>query len=547
MSFVNRPRRTLAASALCLWWLSGAAGVRAQTNEEIGAGLQFSFSPPGARSLAMGGAFSGLADDATAAFANPAGLIWLTRSEVSVEGRHRTTTTRYPYSGSASGTPTGVGIDTQAGLEFRDFESRVAGVSFLSYAHVFSAERPKLSRLRLAFYRHELASFEAKLESQGPFIRDSGNGPLIEQTRNRARLAALRGELALTIVNHGVSAAYSLTDNVWLGAGLSYYTFDHSAVTRRYATETPARNPFGAILPDGRTDVLFTDADFSDANETERSIQQGDSGELAATLGLIWKPKGSVRRGERIHWSLGLVYRQGPTFDIDYRFQWEDRRLSLFDQTGNPNFIDPGVARALTGTAAFEVPDVVSAGFMFRPRFAPNNSLTISFEIDHVGYSSLEPKANLIATALRGLSASGRDLTLDSCGDVSRSGDRYPTPEEARSSVPCVSPYLGNFEIDDALEVHLGLEFLLQRRTNLALRLGAWYDPDHQLAYDFRGQDGDSLRPQDRFGFRFAEGGDEIHWTGGLGVAFARLQLDFAFDLSDRADIFSLSTVLRLF
>ncbi len=75
--------------------LLGIAGPsRGQTNEELGAGLQFSFAPPGARSLAMGGAFAGLADDATAAFANPAGLMWRTRSEVSVEGRHRTYATR---------------------------------------------------------------------------------------------------------------------------------------------------------------------------------------------------------------------------------------------------------------------------------------------------------------------------------------------------------------------------------------------------------------------------------------------------------------------
>lgn len=40
--------------------------------------------PPGARPLAMGGAFIGVADDATAAEANPAGLTILTRPEVSL-------------------------------------------------------------------------------------------------------------------------------------------------------------------------------------------------------------------------------------------------------------------------------------------------------------------------------------------------------------------------------------------------------------------------------------------------------------------------------
>ena len=49
--------------------------------------LEFSFSNPGARSMGFGGAFVALADDATAAFANPAGLVQLVRPEVSIEGR----------------------------------------------------------------------------------------------------------------------------------------------------------------------------------------------------------------------------------------------------------------------------------------------------------------------------------------------------------------------------------------------------------------------------------------------------------------------------
>ncbi len=51
-------------------------------------GLQFNFGNPGARSLGMGGAFLGLADDASAIEANPAGLTILRKPEVSIEGRN---------------------------------------------------------------------------------------------------------------------------------------------------------------------------------------------------------------------------------------------------------------------------------------------------------------------------------------------------------------------------------------------------------------------------------------------------------------------------
>src|ERR1700740_1184789 len=57
------------------------------TDIESLSGLTFNFGNPGARSLGMGGAFLGLADDASAAEANPAGLTILRKPEVSIEAR----------------------------------------------------------------------------------------------------------------------------------------------------------------------------------------------------------------------------------------------------------------------------------------------------------------------------------------------------------------------------------------------------------------------------------------------------------------------------
>src|SRR5207248_3766204 len=58
------------------------------TDIESLSGLQFNFGNPGARSLGMGGAFLGLADDASAAEANPAGLTILRKPEISLEARN---------------------------------------------------------------------------------------------------------------------------------------------------------------------------------------------------------------------------------------------------------------------------------------------------------------------------------------------------------------------------------------------------------------------------------------------------------------------------
>ena len=89
------------AVASCVAMLAVAHAASAQTTSQIP--LQFDFLTPGARSMATGGAFIGAADDATAAFTNPAGLAWLTKREVSVEGRFRRFETPFLSGGRISG------------------------------------------------------------------------------------------------------------------------------------------------------------------------------------------------------------------------------------------------------------------------------------------------------------------------------------------------------------------------------------------------------------------------------------------------------------
>src|SRR5262245_57678900 len=88
----------------------------AQTSLQIP--LQFDFINPGAKSLALGGAFVGVADDATAAFANPAGLTFLATPELSGELSLARTNTLALKGGRLSGTITNVGTDTIQGPDF---------------------------------------------------------------------------------------------------------------------------------------------------------------------------------------------------------------------------------------------------------------------------------------------------------------------------------------------------------------------------------------------------------------------------------------------
>ena len=71
----------------CYWLLLGAGLVLCPTRAaaQFG-GINAEFAGGGARSLAMGGAFIALADDATATEFNPAGLWQLWRPEVAAQG-----------------------------------------------------------------------------------------------------------------------------------------------------------------------------------------------------------------------------------------------------------------------------------------------------------------------------------------------------------------------------------------------------------------------------------------------------------------------------
>ena len=125
------------------------------TDLETNAALPFSFSNPGARSLGMGGAFAGLADDATAAYTNPAGLTQLVQTEVSLEGRRVETNSPFTSGGSATINPFAL-----TGVQLGNTRNTNSSPSFISLV----LPRGDWS---FAFYRHELAKFNTSFTNAG--------------------------------------------------------------------------------------------------------------------------------------------------------------------------------------------------------------------------------------------------------------------------------------------------------------------------------------------------------------------------------------------
>jgi long-chain fatty acid transport protein len=202
----------------------------AQVDVESMQGVQFDFLAPGARSLAMGGAFVAVADDATAALSNPAGLSSLTRREVSAEGRMRWFNVPFVLSGRVAGSPTNRGVDRFAGPNLGEASSSEGGLSFLSFV-LAAPDRP----WTLAAYRHETVRFSTDITTAGAFT--------IGEFGGNSRFFPVTGALALTIENYGVAGSYKwqqcndvsgakvCEDRFAIGGGVSMYRFDVESLT----------------------------------------------------------------------------------------------------------------------------------------------------------------------------------------------------------------------------------------------------------------------------------------------------------------------------
>lgn len=393
-------------------------------NTEGMSGLQFNFSAPGARSLAMGGAFIGRADDSTAAYANPAGLTNLFSPEIAAEYRFNSFDTPY----TSGGTYPDVNRSTAS--------DNVNNLSYLSF--VYPGER-----WVFALYRQEFMDFKSKFDTEAI---DLGNDFSAFPTNN---------SVDVNIVNYGFSTAIRVSDRFSLGASISYYDYKMNASTLRYDLVDPS------LLVNQQTEY-------------------GSDNNWGFTLGALF------RISEKF--SVGAVYRSTPDFDTNHNQTVPDFPSLDFDKAYK-----------------FDTPDAYGIGFSFQP----NDNLTFNFDIMRITYSDL---ADPVFWAFED-----------------------PAPDYGQTIV-------NDMSIDDGTEFHLGAEYVLQNKP-IALRAGAWYDPDHALTdYGPVNPDDPSAKANAAF---FPGGSNETHWSIGFGFFFEKFQMDFAADFSKNQDTISVSGVYR--
>lgn len=294
---------SLAIGIVLLGTSSVALGI---TDTETNASIPFNLASPGARSMGMGGAFLGLADDATAAYTNPAGLTQLVSPEVSIEARRTDYSIPYVTSGSASLDPF-----NGSGLKTADANSSRNDISFLSFVLPHD-------RWSFAVYRDELVRFRDHFDSDP-------NGVLIGSLFQTFPVSA---SADLKITDYGFSAAWKAGENISLGAGLSYYDFSINTLITRTAYD----GAFQGVAA---------------GTPINQQAQHGSDNDVGLNLG--------ARVVFNEQWSAGVVFRRGPEFN------YHASNTVLLTGDGVP------VVTTDLNKVRFKVPDVYAAGLSWHP------------------------------------------------------------------------------------------------------------------------------------------------------------------------------------
>lgn len=384
-------------------------------------GLQFNFGNPGARSLGMGGAFLGLADDASAAEANPAGLTILRKPEVSIEVRNYLEQQVFSTSGTFPD------VERTAFTHHSDrvqlaFASAVFPVKNFTFGAYF---HEPLNNEGGGVVAPRFDEFTGDFEAGTPNfylpteVRDNVAVPVgdpisqqqCEQRRLEMnnpfacveyRLDPFVSALSVRQRTFGVAGAWQIHPKFSIGATVRHQRFLETAATFRFS---PQLDP---------TEVLIQATADVDNGEVEL-VEETD---MTFGVGFKWSPSDKL--------SFGGVYKQGPEYTTP---------LFYAGSLTNNEFV-------VAAETKFHIPDIAGLGVSFRPIPA----LTVNFDAVHVTYSNLVD--DFVAA-----NADVRDI------------------EEP-------------FRAADVTELRLGAEYLFSTKIPFALRAGFWRDPAHSIEWN---------------------------------------------------------------
>ncbi len=311
-------------------------------------GVPFDILPPGARALGLGGAFAAVADDATAAEANPAGQTILTRPEVSIHGRNAD----YEIQVFDPNVFDGIALNALGPGPITGYEDSNTKVSFASFVYPFE-------RFVVSAYYHNAGALDAtsSITSFNPTFIDT----FIADT-----------DIDVESDSFGLSGAFRVNDLISIGASIKYAQLDlnyivTSSILDFSDIEFAAPNPVAAAALIDEVDAI-------------QSITTADADDFTYNIGILFNPNGNV--------SGALVYKDGGSYDIDTALNY----INIFNCNGAPNCSVPpvnSVTSLFIGSDTIELPDIFTIGVAARP----TDTLLLSLQIDRIDYDNLPEAA----------------------------------------------------------------------------------------------------------------------------------------------------------
>ena len=318
------------------------------TDEEVFRNFRFNLINPGARSLAMGGAFISLADDATAAQANPAGLSYLRRPEFFAEYRYVDNASRASILRETLPPDIDTFVATGTDLADRNSPTFISLVSQLGTNWIIGVSRQEVLNTR----NSTVSSFAFSFPSPPSVFVVQGSG-----------------SIDVKATNYNASAGFRVNDRFALGGSLAYSTLSVRSEVTNFIVDTGGTVAGRQILEptlDLRTSIHDNDTDY------------------AFNLGAIYTFQAQ-------NLTFAAVYRRAPKFSVRERI---DPVGPDIDDDGFPDSgIDTQDTRKIVRCApatpcafgnTFHLPDSYGVSESWSGR-----KLTISQDFERVEYTDL--------------------------------------------------------------------------------------------------------------------------------------------------------------
>jgi len=442
---------------------------RALTDEETFREFRFNFVNPGARALGMGGAFAAIADDPTAAQANPAGLQFVLTPQFLVEYRSLDQDTTVDRSSLGS-----LSVDSGTGARNLPFLGLTAvsnpdTTSDLGFIGVVVPVRRTIAgrRVRFEASRQVILSEDRSMTSGGDATQARFSFPSFPNTVNGSTVEAysvdtqVSGDRSADIIAWSVTGSMDVTQDFSAGLTVTYATLDLTS-----HSETDVIDPLQLFLDP--THPRFPAQPSVDVYET---AADGKDSDVTFTFGLHLHPD-SVFVGGVSPWRFAAVYRRGARFSV-------------------------GETTTLNGTPGqrFDTSIVVPDRYALSASYRSPVHWLFSIEIERVEYSDL----------LEGF----------------RTGVNYLTSGQVAGGAFGIDPTRKvEFSVDDGVIPRAGLEYVFwpggHGGRRLALWAGYYRTPDDRIRMTEFNSDDTTVNAAYMGAFKGGEAAD--HVTGGVGL-----------------------------